>query len=74
MPRLRSSRRLICASCSKHATRTRVSLLDDADDPGVCVEVIERASMRDANARGIAEARARDVADPVRIIDASAAA
>ncbi|WP_257792073.1 hypothetical protein [Burkholderia sp. LA-2-3-30-S1-D2] len=40
----------------------------------MCVEVIERASMRDANARGIAEARARDVADPVRIIDASAAA
>lgn len=53
---------------------TRVSLLDDADDPGVRVEVIERAGMRDSIARGIAEARARDGADPVRIIDASAAA
>ena len=53
---------------------TRVSLLDDADDPGVRVEVIERAGMRDSIARGIAEARARDGTDPVRIIDASAAA
>ena len=53
---------------------TRVSLLDDADDPGVRVEVIERAGMRDSIARGIAEARARDGADPVLIIDASTAA
>jgi len=53
---------------------TRVSLLDDADDPGVRVEVIERAGMRDSIARGIAEARARDGVDPVLIIDASAAA
>lgn len=52
---------------------TRVAYLHDADDPGVRVEVIERAGMRDSIARGIAEARARDGADPVRIIDASAA-
>ncbi|WP_244112011.1 glyoxalase [Burkholderia diffusa] len=43
---------------------TRVAYLHDADDPG----------MRDSIARGIAEARARDGADPVRIIDASTAA
>ncbi|KUY75500.1 VOC family protein [Burkholderia sp. RF4-BP95] len=53
---------------------TRVAYLDDADDPGVRVEVIESAGMRDMIARGIAEARAWDGADPVRIIDAPAAA
>ncbi|MCA8061308.1 VOC family protein [Burkholderia sp. AU38729] len=51
---------------------TRVAYLDDADDPGVRVEVIEGAGMRDTIARGIAEARAWDGADPVRIIDAPA--
>ena len=53
---------------------TRVAYLDDADDPGVRVEVIEGAGMRDMIAHGIAEARAWDGAAPVRIIDASAAA
>ncbi|KUY60124.1 VOC family protein [Burkholderia sp. RF2-non_BP3] len=53
---------------------TRVAYLDDADAPGVRVEVIEGAGMRDMIARGIAEARAWDDADPVRIIDASAVA
>lgn len=53
---------------------TRVAYLDDPDDPGVRVEVIEGAGMRDMIAHGIAEARAWDGADPVRIIDASATA
>ncbi|VWB43235.1 glyoxalase [Burkholderia lata] len=53
---------------------TRVAYLDDADDPGVRVEVIEGAGMRDMIAHGIAEARAWDGTDPVRIIDAAAAA
>ena len=52
---------------------TRVAYLDDTDDPGVRVEVIEGAGMRDMIARGIAEARAWDGADPVRIVDAAAA-
>lgn len=52
---------------------TRVAYLDDADDPGVRVEVIEGAGMRDRIACGIAEARAWDGADPVRIIDVAAA-
>ncbi|WP_107314847.1 VOC family protein [Burkholderia metallica] len=51
---------------------TRVAYLDDADDPGVRVEVIEGAGMRDMIAHGIAEACAWDGADPVRIIDAAA--
>ncbi|MBN3838731.1 VOC family protein [Burkholderia sp. Ac-20349] len=50
---------------------TRVAYLDDADDPGVRVEVIEGAGMRDMIAHGIAEARAWDGTDPVRIIDAA---
>ncbi|GAU03843.1 hypothetical protein BSLA_02r1034 [Burkholderia stabilis] len=45
----------------------------DADDPGVRVEVIEGTGMRDMIAHGIAEARAWDGTDPVRIIDAAAA-
>ena len=53
---------------------TRVAYLDDADDPGVRVEVIEGAGMRDMIAHGIAAASAWDGADPVRIIDASATA
>lgn len=52
---------------------TRVAYLEDADDPGVRVEVIEGAGMRDMIAHGIAEARAWDGTDPVRIIDAAAA-
>ncbi|VBB14407.1 VOC family protein [Burkholderia stabilis] len=56
-----------------HNPSTRVAYLDDADDPGVRVEVIEGAGMRDMIAHGIAEARAWDGADPVRIIDVAAA-
>ncbi|MBN3782371.1 VOC family protein [Burkholderia sp. Ac-20345] len=52
---------------------TRVAYLDDADDPGVRVEVIEGTGMRDMIAHGIAEARAWDGADPVRTIDTAAA-
>ncbi|OXI17443.1 VOC family protein [Burkholderia sp. AU15512] len=52
---------------------TRIAYLDDACDPGVRVEVIEGAGMRDMIARGIAEARAWDGTDPVRIIDAAGA-
>jgi methylmalonyl-CoA/ethylmalonyl-CoA epimerase len=52
---------------------TRVAYLDDIDDPGMRIEVIEGTGMRDMIARGIAEARAWDGADPVRIIDAAAA-
>ncbi|WP_338640195.1 hypothetical protein [Burkholderia pyrrocinia] len=37
------------------------------------VEVIEGTGMRDMIAHGIAEARAWDGTDPVRIIDAAAA-
>ncbi|UXU91454.1 VOC family protein [Burkholderia sp. S-53] len=50
---------------------TRVAYLDDPDDPGVRVEVIEGAGMRDMIAHGIAAARAWDGTDPVRIIDAA---
>ncbi|RQZ38265.1 VOC family protein [Burkholderia sp. Bp9090] len=57
-----------------HNPATRVAYLDDADDPGVRVEVIEGAGMRAMIAHGIAEAHTWDGADPVRIIDASAAA
>lgn len=56
-----------------HNPSTRVAYLDDAGDPGVRVEVIEGAGMRDMIAHGIAEARAWDGADPVRIIDVAAA-
>jgi catechol 2,3-dioxygenase-like lactoylglutathione lyase family enzyme len=57
-----------------HNPATRVAYLDDADDPGVLVEVIEGAGMRAMIAHGIAEARTWNGTDPVRIIDASAAA
>ncbi|WP_176039815.1 VOC family protein [Burkholderia stabilis] len=56
-----------------HNPSTRVAYLDDADDPGVRVEIIEGAGMRDMIAHGIAEARAWDGANPVRIIDVAAA-
>ncbi|HEM7874809.1 TPA: VOC family protein [Burkholderia contaminans] len=52
---------------------TRVAYLDDPDDPGIRVEMIEGAGMLDMIARDIAEARAWDGADPIRIIDAAAA-
>ncbi|WP_272545472.1 VOC family protein [Burkholderia cepacia] len=52
---------------------TRVAYLDDPDDPGVRVEFIDGAGMRDMIARGIAESHTRDGADPVRIIDAATA-
>ncbi|WP_334068725.1 VOC family protein [Burkholderia cepacia] len=50
-----------------------VAYLDDPDDPGVRVEFIEGAGIRDMIARGIAESHTRDGTDPVRIIDAAAA-
>ncbi|ALX15509.1 glyoxalase [Burkholderia cepacia JBK9] len=56
-----------------HNPATRVAYLDDADDPGVRVEVIEGAGMRDMIVHGIAEAHTWDGTDPVRIIDAAAA-
>ncbi|WP_241303708.1 VOC family protein [Burkholderia stabilis] len=56
-----------------HNPSTRVAYLDDADDPGVRVEIIEGAGMRDMIAHGIAEARTWDGANPVRIIDVAAA-
>ncbi|MBC8831185.1 VOC family protein, partial [Escherichia coli] len=56
-----------------HNPATRVAYLDDADDPGIRVEVIEGAGMRDMIAHGIAEALTWDGTDPVRIIDAAAA-
>ncbi|HIC7209637.1 VOC family protein [Burkholderia stabilis] len=56
-----------------HNPSTRVAYLDDAEDPGVRVEIIEGAGMRDMIAHGIAEARAWDGADPGRIIDVAAA-
>lgn len=58
----------------RHETRALLrSWPSDADDPGVRVEVIEGTGMRDMIAHGIAEARAWDGTDPVRIIDAAAA-
>ncbi|AOR70454.1 glyoxalase [Burkholderia stabilis] len=56
-----------------HNPSTRVAYLDDADDPGVRVEIIEGAGMRDMIAHGISEARTWDGANPVRIIDVAAA-
>ncbi|HDR9882179.1 TPA: VOC family protein [Burkholderia cenocepacia] len=56
-----------------HNAATRVAYLDDADDPGVRIEVIEGAGMRDLIAHGIAEARAWRGGDPVRSVDAAAA-